>query len=121
MAAGVRHRRRAPRSSSVVSTLNEADPTQGDFTLGPVSLQVDAGDRIGITGPNGAGKSTLLRLLLGRATPDTGSASLGASVAMGGSTRPAPARRRLPLADAFEAPSREYAGARCGRSSRSSG
>ncbi|MDN4641853.1 ABC-F family ATP-binding cassette domain-containing protein [Agreia sp. PsM10] len=73
----------APRSSSVVSTLSAAVVQQGDFTLGPVSLQVDAGDRIGITGPNGAGKSTLLRLLLGRTTPSEGMASLGASVAIG--------------------------------------
>jgi ATPase subunit of ABC transporter with duplicated ATPase domains len=73
----------APRSSAVVATLNAATRTLGDFTLGPVSVQVDAGDRIGITGPNGAGKTTLLRLLLGDATPDTGTASLGASVAVG--------------------------------------
>jgi ATPase subunit of ABC transporter with duplicated ATPase domains len=73
----------APRSSSVVSTLNEATLRLGDFRLGPASLQVNARDRIGITGPNGAGKTTLLRLLLGRAEPDTGSASLGASVAIG--------------------------------------
>ncbi|KAB1659599.1 ABC-F family ATP-binding cassette domain-containing protein [Pseudoclavibacter chungangensis] len=73
----------APRSSGVVSTLDAAIVRQGDFTLGPVSLQVDAGDRIGITGPNGAGKSTLLRLLLGRTTPDEGRASVGASVAIG--------------------------------------
>jgi ATPase subunit of ABC transporter with duplicated ATPase domains len=75
--------RSAPRSSSVVSTLSAAVVHQGGFTLGPVSLQVDAGDRIGITGPNGAGKSTLLRLLLGRTVPDEGMASLGASVAIG--------------------------------------
>ncbi|MGA5462620.1 ABC-F family ATP-binding cassette domain-containing protein [Mycobacterium sp. NPDC050041] len=73
----------APRSSSVVATLDEAVVQQGDFVLGPVSLQVDAGDRIGITGPNGAGKSTLLRLLLGRRRPDQGRASMGANVAVG--------------------------------------
>ncbi|AWB94921.1 heme ABC transporter ATP-binding protein [Agromyces badenianii] len=94
----------APRSSSVVSTLNEAVVSQGDFTLGPVSLQVDAGERIGITGPNGAGKSTLLALLLGRRAADAGTASLGASVAIGEIDQ---ARTQLtgeaPLAAAFEA------------------
>ncbi|QHC54234.1 ABC-F family ATP-binding cassette domain-containing protein [Rathayibacter tanaceti] len=94
----------APRSSSVVSTLNGAVARRGTFTLGPVSLQVDAGDRIGITGPNGAGKSTLLSLLLGRSEPEEGSASLGASVAIGEIDQ---ARAMLasdrPLADAVEA------------------
>ncbi|WP_404385768.1 ATP-binding cassette domain-containing protein [Knoellia locipacati] len=73
----------APRSSAVVATLNEAVVSRGDFTLGPVSLQVPAGARIGITGPNGAGKTTLLRLLLGELAPDTGGSSLGTSVAVG--------------------------------------
>ncbi|MCB0926592.1 MAG: ABC-F family ATP-binding cassette domain-containing protein [Mycolicibacterium insubricum] len=73
----------APRSSSVVATLNDALVRRGDFTLGPVSLQVDAGERIGITGPNGSGKSTLLRLLLGQWAPDEGRAALGANVAIG--------------------------------------
>ncbi|MEO7124976.1 MAG: ABC-F family ATP-binding cassette domain-containing protein [Nakamurella sp.] len=73
----------AHRSSAVVATLNAAVIRQGDFTLGPVSIQLNAGERIGITGPNGAGTSTLLRALLGRQTPDSGSASLGASVAIG--------------------------------------
>lgn len=73
----------APRSSSVVATLDNAVVRQGDFVLGPVSLQVNAGERIGITGPNGAGKSTLLRLLLGRRLPDDGRASMGANVAIG--------------------------------------
>ncbi len=73
----------APRSSSVVATLDDAAVRQGAFRFGPVSLQVSAGDRIGITGPNGAGKSTLLGLLLGRRAPDSGRASMGASVAIG--------------------------------------
>ncbi|MGA5534579.1 ribosomal protection-like ABC-F family protein [Mycolicibacterium nivoides] len=73
----------APRSSSVVATVDNAVVRQGDFVLGPVSLQVNAGERIGITGPNGAGKSTLLRLLLGRRQPDDGRASMGANVAIG--------------------------------------
>ena len=72
----------APRSSAVVATLDNAVVRQGDFVFGPVLLQVDAGERIGITGPNGAGKSTLLRLLLGRLQPDEGRANLGANVAI---------------------------------------
>ena len=66
----------------MVATLDGATARQGDFVLGPVSLQVSAGDRIGITGPNGAGKTTLLRLLLGHLSPAEGRASLGASVAV---------------------------------------
>jgi len=73
----------APRSSAVVSTLNNVVLRQGDFVLGPVSVQVNAGERIGITGPNGAGKTTLLRALLGRTAPSEGTASLGASVRIG--------------------------------------
>jgi ATPase subunit of ABC transporter with duplicated ATPase domains len=73
----------APRSSSVVAVLDQAVLHRGDFTLGPVSLQVNARDRIGITGPNGAGKTTLLEVLLGRLQPEQGRASLGASVAVG--------------------------------------
>ncbi|MEN0022948.1 MAG: ABC-F family ATP-binding cassette domain-containing protein [Microbacterium sp.] len=93
----------APRSSTVVTTLSGAVFHQGDFTLGPVSLQVDAGDRIGITGPNGAGKSTLLRGLLGRQIPHEGSASMGASVQIGEIDQ-ARSLLRGPaaLADAFE-------------------
>lgn len=74
---------KAPRSSSVVATLRDAVVRQGSFTLGPVNLQLNAGERIGITGPNGAGKSTLLRLLLGATEPTSGSAAMGASVAIG--------------------------------------
>jgi len=94
----------APRSSSVVSTLSSAVFRQGAFTLGPISLQVNAGERIGITGPNGAGKSTLLRALLGKQAPDDGTASLGANVQIGEIDQ---ARSLLvgstPLASAFEA------------------
>ncbi|MBA3782261.1 MAG: ABC-F family ATP-binding cassette domain-containing protein [Nocardioides sp.] len=94
----------APRASSVVATLDGATARRGDFVLGPVSAQVSAGDRIGITGPNGAGKTTLLRLLLGHDAPDEGRASRGASVAVGEIDQ---ARTSLvedvPLGDAFEA------------------
>ncbi|MCS5507843.1 ATP-binding cassette domain-containing protein [Curtobacterium flaccumfaciens pv. flaccumfaciens] len=99
----------APRSSAVVATLSDATFTQGDFTLGPVSLQVDGGDRVGITGPNGAGKSTLLRALLGKQAPTTGTASLGSSVAVGEVDQARAAfTGDQPLAAAFEAIVPEY-------------
>ncbi len=94
----------APRSSSVVAVLDAAVLRRGDFTLGPVSLQVEARERIGITGPNGAGKTTLLDLLLGRLQPDQGRASLGASVAVGEIDQARTGLAEdLPLGDAFAA------------------
>ena len=93
----------APRSSSVVATLDSATKRLGDFVLGPVSLQVSAGDRIAITGPNGAGKTTLLRLLLGHTEPDEGRASMGATVAIGEIDQARTSLAEdLPLGDAFE-------------------
>ncbi len=94
----------APRSSSVVAVLNEAVLRRGSFVFGPVSLQVHARDRIGIVGPNGAGKTTLLNLLLGRVAPDSGSATLGASVAVGEIDQARTGLAEdLSLGDAFEA------------------
>ncbi|MFF4851842.1 ABC-F family ATP-binding cassette domain-containing protein [Streptomyces sp. NPDC001194] len=73
----------APRSGSVVATLNEAAVRRGDFAFGPASLQIDWADRVAITGANGAGKSTLLAVLLGRLAPDSGAATLGSGVLVG--------------------------------------
>jgi len=42
-----------------------ADPGENRLALEDVSLQVRAGQRLGILGPNGGGKSTLLKLTLG--------------------------------------------------------
>jgi ATPase subunit of ABC transporter with duplicated ATPase domains len=73
----------APRAGAVVATLSGAVVRRGDFTLGPVDLQVDWGDRVVITGPNGSGKSTLLAALLGRVPLDEGRGGLGPSVRIG--------------------------------------
>ncbi|MCZ2816556.1 ABC-F family ATP-binding cassette domain-containing protein [Modestobacter sp. VKM Ac-2984] len=73
----------APRAGAVVATLHGAVVRRGGFTLGPVDLQVDWGDRVAITGSNGSGKSTLLAALLGRLPLDEGTASLGSGVRLG--------------------------------------
>src|SRR5829696_7075111 len=73
----------APRAGAVVATLRDAVVRRGDFTLGPVDLQIDWGDRVAITGANGSGKSTLLAALLGRVPLDEGSVSLGPAVQVG--------------------------------------
>ncbi|MBB3085965.1 ABC-F family ATP-binding cassette domain-containing protein [Geodermatophilus sabuli] len=73
----------APRAGAVVATLSGAVVRRGAFTLGPVDLQVDWGDRVAITGPNGSGKSTLLAALLGRVPLHGGRAALGPSVRIG--------------------------------------
>jgi ATPase subunit of ABC transporter with duplicated ATPase domains len=64
----------APRSASVVAGLRGAVVRRGEFTLGPVDLEINWADRIAITGANGGGKSTLLGALLGRLPLDSGTA-----------------------------------------------
>ncbi|MFE3068356.1 ABC-F family ATP-binding cassette domain-containing protein [Streptomyces sp. NPDC059247] len=73
----------APRSGSVVATLRGAEVRRGDFSFGPVTLQIDWADRVAVTGANGAGKSTLLAALLGRLPLDSGDAVLGSGVVVG--------------------------------------
>ncbi|AZM56831.1 heme ABC transporter ATP-binding protein [Streptomyces sp. WAC 01529] len=73
----------APRSGAVVASLRDAEVRRGDFTLGPVTLQIDWADRVAITGANGSGKSTLLGALLGRVPLDAGHATLGSGVLVG--------------------------------------
>ncbi|WP_194915687.1 ABC-F family ATP-binding cassette domain-containing protein [Catenulispora rubra] len=73
----------APRSGAVVATLRDGIVRRGDFTLGPVNLQIDWAEKVAITGANGSGKTTLLAALLGRIPLDEGSAALGPGVVVG--------------------------------------
>ncbi|MFC5096721.1 ABC-F family ATP-binding cassette domain-containing protein [Amycolatopsis plumensis] len=73
----------APRAGAVVATLRGAVVRRGEFTLGPVDLQIDWADKVAITGANGSGKSTLLAALLGRIALSEGAAALGPGVVVG--------------------------------------
>ncbi|GGM12667.1 ABC transporter ATP-binding protein [Micromonospora yangpuensis] len=73
----------APRAGAVVATCRGAVVRRGDFTLGPVDLQIDWADRVAVTGANGSGKSTLLGALLGRLPLDAGHTALGPGVVVG--------------------------------------
>ena len=44
----------------------------GRRVLGPVDLELGAGERLALTGPNGSGKSTLLRCIGGTVAPSSG-------------------------------------------------
>jgi ATP-binding cassette subfamily F protein uup len=48
-----------------------------------LSLELRAGERVGLIGPNGAGKSTLLRILAGREEPDAGNRAVRRGARLG--------------------------------------
>ncbi len=73
----------ATRSGDLVAQLDRVEVRYGEFRLGPVSLLLQAGDRLLITGPNGSGKTSLIRLLFGQSAPDRGTQRLGRSVVLG--------------------------------------
>lgn len=67
---------------SAVLTLHEVSRTftQGDevvHALRPTSLEVGAGEFVGVLGPSGSGKSTLLTVMGGLRTPSTGEVLIG--------------------------------------------
>jgi len=55
----------------------------GGFTLGPTSLDIKFGGRVGILGLNGSGKSTLLKTIGGYLTPLEGEIAMGSGVILG--------------------------------------
>ena len=55
--------------------------------LGPFDLQVQAGERVGLTGPNGCGKSSLLSVCAGLRRPDEGLVRIAGRSLYGGPGR----------------------------------
>ena len=56
---------------------------RGAFTLGPVDLELHAGDRLAVVGRNGSGKTTLLQALLGELPPERGTRRTGPAAVFG--------------------------------------
>jgi ATPase subunit of ABC transporter with duplicated ATPase domains len=73
----------AGRGPEVVAALRGAVVERGDVRLGPLDLELHAGDRLRVTGPNGSGKTTLLDALLGRQPLLAGSSYTGPGVVVG--------------------------------------
>ncbi len=53
------------------------------FQIGPLSLELRYGERVGIMGLNGSGKSTLLKTVTGQLPPLEGKVSLGSGIRVG--------------------------------------
>lgn len=56
----------------VVATQHIQKSYGADPVLQDITLEIKAGERVGIVGPNGAGKTTLFKLLAGIESPDSG-------------------------------------------------
>jgi len=54
-----------------------------DFFVGPISLEIGYGKRIGIVGQNGSGKTTLLKIISGNSTLQSGNVVIGSGVRIG--------------------------------------
>ena len=55
-----------------VITLQNVTKSFGNFTLGPLNVEVEPGYVVAVVGPNGSGKSTLFRMLMDLVHPDAG-------------------------------------------------
>ena len=66
--------RREPGRAAPWPASPARSPRRGDFTLGPIDLDLVPGERLAVTGRNGSGKSTLLGMLLGELPLERGRA-----------------------------------------------
>lgn len=72
------------QSGQVVVKVSSLAKSYGDHSvIRNVSFEIHRGERIAVIGNNGRGKTTLLKLLAGLILPDSGTVTLGHSVAIG--------------------------------------
>jgi ATPase subunit of ABC transporter with duplicated ATPase domains len=74
---------------------------RGDFTLGPIDLDLVPGERLAVTGRNGSGKSTLLGMVLGDVPLDEGVRDLGRTTVIGTIGQERVEHGEMMLLDAF--------------------
>ena len=65
-----------PKGVLTVASIGYQDPTSKKWLLKQVSMDVPAGNAVGIIGPSGSGKTTLSRLLVGVLSPSKGRVNL---------------------------------------------
>ena len=75
--------RAAVRPSDVVLRLSGAVARRGDFSLGPLDLDLAPRERLSVSGRNGAGKTTLLGMLLGDVPLVSGTREVGRRTVVG--------------------------------------
>ncbi|MEZ5219700.1 MAG: ABC-F family ATP-binding cassette domain-containing protein [Ilumatobacteraceae bacterium] len=70
---------------------------------GPLTAELESGDRLLVTGPNGAGKSTLLAVLAGTLEPDRGTVGISPRARIGMVAQESPSTERRRAHDVYEA------------------
>ena len=63
-------------TEQAVISLEDVSKSYGNFTLGPIDLEIEPGRIVAVLGPNGADKSTLFGILMGLIRPNSGNVSL---------------------------------------------
>ena len=71
------------RSGDLVAELAGAVFGRGTFEIGPLDIEINAGERVLIEGPNGSGKTTTLNALFGALELREGQQRVGRSVVLG--------------------------------------
>jgi ATPase subunit of ABC transporter with duplicated ATPase domains len=89
------------RSGGIVARLAGAVVSRGEFTLGPLDLDLVPAEHLAVTGRNGTGKSTLLAVLAGDLDLDGGTREVGRTTVVGTIGQERVEYGDTPLLDAF--------------------
>lgn len=73
----------AERSGDIVFRAKGIETQRGEFHLGPLSFELQHGERAALLGLNGAGKTTLLNILAGKNEPEKGVVVRGSNTNIG--------------------------------------